>query len=142
MKKTILFSAVCTLAIANVDITVADDHSNSYYHDHDVRSGHSHLGTVAIPCIRDEMRFSCSNKSPRRSLDVVDATCFVGAGENPEVLSLDNFRSEVAPETTEVVPINCGEGPVRPVFCTAWVSPRKEARCALTWTGGLNAELK
>ena len=138
MKRTIHIGIVCALAIASVGIAVAND----VYRDDDVRTSRAHLATVAIPCIVDALRFSCSNKSSRRSLEVVDAKCIVGAGDNPEVQTLFESRSEVAPETTEVEVVSCPGVPV-PVFCTARVYPRQNARCALTSpTGGLNAELK
>jgi hypothetical protein len=90
----------------------------------------------------DGLRFSCSNKSSRRPLEVVDAKCIIGAGDAPEVQTLFEFRSEVAPETTEVEFVFCPDVPV-PAFCTARVFPRQNARCALTSpAGGLNAELK
>ena len=139
MKKTTLLRVACVLAIANVGITVADQGAD-VSQNHDGWFRYARLGTVAIPCVPDELRFSCSNKSPRRSLYVLDAKCFVGAGDDPDVVSLDNLRGEVNPETTEVVPVPCGAGPV---FCTARVYPRTDARCALTSrTGGLNAELR
>jgi hypothetical protein len=98
---------------------------------------------VAIPCTPvDVLRFSCSNSSSRRSLEVVDAKCIIGAGDNPEVQAVLEFRTEVAPETTEVAFVFCPDQPA-PAFCTARVFPRQNARCALTSpTGGLNAELK
>jgi hypothetical protein len=134
MKRTTHIGIVCALAIASVSIAVADD---------DVRARHAQLATVAIPCVPvDGLRFSCSNKSSHRPLKVVDAKCIVGAGDDPDVQKLFEFRSEVAPETTEVEFVFCPEVPV-PTFCTARVYPRQNARCALTSpTGGLNAELK
>lgn len=131
MKKNAHIGIGCALAIASVGIVVADA---------DVKE---RLATVAIPCTPvDGLRFSCSNKSSSRPLQVVDAKCIIGAGDNPEVQTLFEFSSEVAPETTEVEFVFCPDVPV-PAFCTASVSPRKNARCALTSpTGGLNAELK
>ena len=139
MKRTTHIGTVCALAIASVGIAVAND----VYRDDDVRARHGHLATVAIPCTPvDGLRFSCSNKSSRRSLKVVDAKCIVGAGDDPDVQTLFESRSEVAPETTEVEFVMCRDVPV-PAFCTARVYPRVNARCALTSPGGgLNAELK
>jgi len=103
MKRTTHIGIVCALAIASVGIAVADDDANDVYREDGVRARHGHLATVAIPCTPvDGLRFSCSNKSSRRSLKVVDAKCIVGAGDDPEVQTLFEFRSEVAPETTEV----------------------------------------
>ena len=143
MKRTTHVGIVFALAIASVGIAVADQDANDVYRDEDVRSRHAHLATVAIPCNQvDGLRFSCSNKSSHRSLHVVDAKCIVGAGDEPDVQTLFESRSEVAPETTEVELVSCPEVPV-PAFCTARVYPRQNARCALTSpTGGLNAELK
>ncbi len=143
MKKTTHIGIVCALAIASVDIAVADDNANEVDRDGDALSRHARLATVAIPCTPvDGLRFSCSNKSSRRPLEVVDAKCIIGAGDDPEVQTLFEFRSEVAPETTEVEFVFCPDVPV-PAFCTARVFPRQNARCALTSpTGGLNAELK
>ena len=143
MKRTTHIGIVCALAIASVGIAVADDDANDVYREDDVRARHAHLATVAIQCTPvDGLRFSCSNKSSRRSLKVVDAKCIVGAGDDPEVQTLFELRSEVAPETTEVEFVFCPNVPV-PAFCTARVYPRQNARCALTSpTGGLNAELK
>ena len=141
MKRTTYFGVVCILAIASVGIIVAGGNAHGGDRDHAFRSRHAHLATVAIPCIQPGLRFSCSNKSPRRSLKVADVRCIVGAGDDPEVQALD-FRREVAPETTEVESVFCPDEPA-PVFCTARVYPRRNARCALTSpTGGLNAELK
>ena len=142
MKRTTQVGVVCALTIASVAIAVADDEGKGIYRDNDVPPRHAHLATVAIPCIPDGLRFSCSNKSSRRSLEVVDAKCIVGAGDDPEVQMLFEFRSKVAPETTEVEFVFCPDQPA-PAFCTARVYPRQNARCALTSpTGGLNAELK
>ena len=143
MKKTTHIGIVCALAIASVDIAVADDNANEVDRDGDALSRHARLATVAIPCTPvDGLRFSCSNKSSRRPLEVVDAKCIIGAGDDPEVQTLFEFRSEVAPETTEVEFVFCPDVQV-PAFCTARVFPRQNARCALTSpTGGLNAELK
>jgi hypothetical protein len=139
MKTTTHVGIVCALAIASVGMAVAND----VYSGNDVLASHARLATVAIPCNPvDGLRFSCSNKSSRRSLEVVDAKCIVGAGDAPEVQTLFEFSSEVAPETTQVEFVFCPDVPV-PVFCTARVYPRQNARCALTSpTGGLNAELK
>lgn len=142
MKRTTHVGVVCALAIASVCTAVADDDVHGVYRDNDVRSRHALLATVAIPCIPDGLRFSCSNRSSRRSLEVVDAKCMVGAGDDPEVQAVFEFRSEVAPETTEVAFVFCPDQPT-PAFCTARVFPRQNARCALTSPmGGLNAELK
>lgn len=142
MKRATHIGIVCALTIASVGIAVADDDANGADRDNDVRSRYARLATVAIPCIPDGLRFSCSNKSSHRSLEVVDAKCIVGAGDDPAVQTLFEFRSEVAPETTEVEFVFCPDVPV-PAFCTARVYPRENARCALTSpTGGLNAELK
>ena len=140
MKRTTYFGVICTLVITSISITAVGDNITDVYLDYGVQSGYARLGTAAIPCVPEELRFSCSNKSPHRSLEVIDIKCFVGAGDDPKVLPLDNFHSEVAPETTEVVPVSCDAGPV---FCTARVHPRRNARCALTSrTRGLNAELR
>lgn len=143
MKRTTHVGIVFALAIASVGIAVADQDANDVYRNEDVRSRHAHLATVAIPCIPvDGLRFSCSNKSSRRSLHVVDAKCIVGAGHDSKVQTQFESRIEVAPETTEVEFVFCPDVPV-PAFCTARVYPRQNARCALTSpTGGLNAELK
>jgi len=145
MKRATYVGIVCALTIASVGIAVAD----GAHRDNDVRYKYKHarLATVAIPCIPDGLRFSCSNKSSHRSLQVVDAKCIVGAGDVPEVQTLfESLESrgevEVAPETTEVEVVTCPDVPV-PAFCTARVYPRQNARCALTSPmGGLNAELK
>jgi hypothetical protein len=144
MKRTTHVGIVFALAIASVGIAVADDDANDVYRDDNVRSRHAHLATVAIPCVPgDGLRFSCSNKSSRRSLQVVDAKCIVGAGDDSKVQTLFEFRSEVAPETTAVEFVFCPDAVPVPAFCTARVYPRQNARCALTSpTGGLNAELK
>ena len=142
MKRTTYISVVCMLAIASLSIAVAGDDTYFGDRDNDVKSRHMRLATVAIPCIPDGLRFSCSNKSSRRSLEVVDVKCIIGAGDNPEVQKLFEGVSEVAPETTQVEAVFCPDIPV-PAFCTAWVYPRQNARCALTSPmGGLNAELK
>jgi hypothetical protein len=143
MNKTTHIGIVCALAIAGVGIAVADDDAKEVDRDDDASSRHTRLATVAIPCTPvDGLRFSCSNKSSHRRLEVVDAKCIIGAGDDPEVQTLFEFRSEVAPETTEVEFVFCPDVPV-PAFCTARVFPRQNARCALTSpTGGLNAELK
>ena len=143
MKKINEIGMLCALAIASVGIVVADEDANDVGRDGDARFGHARLATVAIPCAPvDGLRFSCSNKSSSRPLKVVDAKCIIGAGDNPEVQTLFQYRSEVAPETTEVEFVFCPDVPV-PAFCTASVSPRQNARCALTSpAGGLNAELK
>jgi len=143
MKRTTHISIVCALAIASAGIAVADDDANDVYLDDNVRARNAHLATVAIPCAPvDGLRFSCSNKSSRRPLKVIDAKCIIGAGDDPEVQKLFEFKSEVAPETTEVEFVFCPDVPV-PTFCTARVYPRQNARCALTSpAGGLNAELK
>jgi hypothetical protein len=142
MKRTTNVGLVCALVIASVGIAFAHEDADGVDRDNAVRSRHARLATVAIPCIPDGLRFSCSNKSSRRSLEVVDAKCIVGAGDDPEVRPLFDFRTEVAPETTEVAFVFCPDQPV-PAFCTARVHPRQNARCALTSpTGGLNAELK
>jgi len=139
MKRTTLIIVVCAMAIASVGTAVADDDAN------DVRFRPASLATVAIPCspLGPSLRFSCSNKSSRRSLEVLDAKCIVGAGDDPEVQTLfESGGVEVAPETTEVNVVSCPEQPV-PVFCSARLYPRANARCALTSpAGGLNAELK
>jgi len=133
---------VCVLAIASLGIAVAGEHTDLGDRDSNARSRHTHLATVAIPCVPDGLRFSCSNKSSRRSLEVVDVKCIIGAGDSPEVQRLFEVVSEVAPETTEVEFVSCPGIPV-PAFCTARVYPRHNARCALTSpAGGLNAELK
>jgi len=142
MKRTTHVGVICAVAIASVCTAVADDDADGVYHDMDIRSRHARLATVAIPCIPDGLRFSCSNKSSRRPLEVVDAKCIVGAGDNPEVQAVFEFRTKVAPETTEVALVFCPDEPT-PAFCTARVFPRQNARCALTSPmGGLNAELK
>lgn len=143
MIGTTHIGVVCLLAIANLGIAVAGDHSDFGDHDSDVRSRHTSMATVAIPCAPDVgLRFSCSNKSSRRSLEVVDVKCIIGAGDTPDVRRLFEFVSEVAPETTEVEVVSCPGTPV-PTFCTARVYPRQNARCALTSPAdGLNAELK
>ena len=143
MKRTTHVGVVCAVAIASICIALADDDANGGDHrDNDVRSRYARLATVAIPCIPDGLRFSCSNRSSRRTLDVVDAKCIIGAGDEPEVQAVFESRTEVAPETTEVAFVFCPDEPV-PAFCTARVFPRRNARCALTSpTGGLNAELK
>jgi hypothetical protein len=142
MKTRTHLSVACAVAIVSVGAAVADDDSNQGYRDHDVRSRRTPLATVAIPCVPDGLRFSCSNRSSRRSLEVVDAKCIIGAGADPEVQEVFEFRIEVAPETTEVAFVSCPDVPV-PAFCTAQVFPRQNARCALTSpTGGLNAELE
>jgi hypothetical protein len=143
MKRSTHLGVVCAVAIVSVGTAVADDDANHAYRDNDFRSGHAPLATVAIPCVpEDGLRFSCSNRSSRRSLEVVDAKCIIGAGDDPEVQAVFEFRTEVAPETTEVAFVICPGLPV-PAFCTAQVFPRQNARCALTSpTGGLNAELK
>jgi hypothetical protein len=143
MKRSTQLGVVCAVAMLSVGTAVADDDANHAYRNHDVRSRDAPLATVAIPCIpEDGLRFSCSNRSSRRSLEVVDAKCIIGAGADPEVQEIFEFRTEVAPETTEVAFVFCPDVPV-PAFCTAQVFPRQNARCALTSpTGGLNAELK
>jgi hypothetical protein len=145
MKRTTLISVVCALAIACVGIAVADDDAKGIDRDNDFRFRPARLATVAIPCspLGPSLRFSCSNKSSKRSLEVVDAKCFVGAGDNTEMQTLfESGGVEVAPETTEVEVVICPEEPA-PAFCTARVYPRANARCALTSpAGGLNAELK
>ena len=142
MKRTTHVGMICAVAIASVCTALADDDANGVYRGNDVRSRHAHLATVAIPCIPDGLRFSCSNRSSRRSLQVVDAKCIVGAGADPDVQAVFEFRTEVAPETTEVAFVFCPDE-AAPAFCTARVFPRQNARCALTSpTGGLNAELK
>jgi hypothetical protein len=149
MKRTTLISVVCALAIACVSTAVADDDAKGIDRDNDFRFRPARLATVAIPCSPPGseppagLRFSCSNKSSSRSLEVVDAKCFVGAGDDPEVQTLfESGGVEVAPETTEVAFVSCPEEPA-PAFCTARVYPRANARCALTSPlGGLNAELK
>ena len=145
MKRTTLISVVCALAIASVGTAVADDDTKGIDRDNDFRFRPARLATVAIPCSPsgDSLRFSCSNKSSSRWLEVVDAECFVGAGDNPKVQTLfESGGVEMAPETTEVVVVSCPGDPV-PAFCTARVYPRANARCALTSpAGGLNAELK
>ena len=144
MKRTTLISVVCALAFASLGTAVADDDAKGIDRGNDFRFRPARLATVAIPCspLGPSLRFSCSNKSSRRSLEVFDAKCFVGAGDDPNVQTLFESRSEVAPETTVVEVVSCPENPV-PVFCTARVYPRADARCALTSPmGGLNAELK
>jgi len=143
MKKTTHIGIVCALAIASVGIAVANDDINEVDRGGNARSRHALLASVAIPCAPgDGLRFSCSNKSSRRPLEVVDAKCIIGAGDEPEVQTLFESRSEVAPETTEVEFVFCPDVPV-PAFCTARVFPRQNARCTLTSpAGGLNAELK
>ena len=142
MKRTTHVGVVCAVAIASVCTALADDDADVVYRDNDVRSRHARLATVAIPCIPDGLRFSCSNRSSHRSLEVVDAKCIIGAGDDPEVQAVFEFRTEVAPETTEVAFVFCPDEPA-PAFCTAQVFPRRNARCALTSpAGGLNAELK
>ena len=143
MKRTTHVGIVFALAISIVSIAVADDDANDVNRDDGARSRGAHLATVAIPCVPvDGLRFSCSNKSSHRPLQVVDAKCIIGAGDNPKVQTLFEFSSEVAPETTAVEFVFCPDVPV-PAFCTARVYPRQNARCALTSpTGGLNAELK
>jgi hypothetical protein len=143
MKRTTYFGVVFTLAIASVGITAADDSDNGVDRYNDVRSRYARVASVAIPCIPDGLRFSCSNKSSRRSLEVVDAKCIIGAGDDPEVQTPFELPIEVAPETTEVAFVFCPDDMPVPAFCTARVSSRQNARCALTSpTGGLNAELK
>ena len=142
MKRITHIGLVCVLAIASLGIAVAGDRTYHDDRDRNVRSKHMRLATVAIPCVPDGLRFSCSNKSSRRSLEVVGVKCIIGAGDSPEVQPLFESVSEVAPETTEVEVVYCPDIPV-PAFCTAWVYPRQNARCALTSpAGGLNAELK
>lgn len=142
MIRTTHIGVVCVLAIASLGIAVAGDHTDLGDRDSNARSRHTRLATVAIPCVPDGLRFSCSNKSSRRSLEVVDVKCIIGAGDSPEVQRLFEVVSEVAPETTEVEVVSCPGIPV-PAFCTARVYPRQNARCALTSpAGGLNAELK
>lgn len=142
MKKLIQAGVVCALTFASIGIAVADDDENGDYRDRDSGFRHARLATVAIPCVADGLRFSCSNKSSRSSLQVVDAKCIIGAGDDPEVQMPFEYRTEVTPETTEVRFVFCPDTPV-PAFCTARVYPRQNARCALTSpAGGLNAELK
>lgn len=142
MIRTTHIGVVCVLAIASLGIAVAGDHTDLGDRDSHARSKHARLATVAIPCVPDGLRFSCSNKSSRRSLEVADVKCIIGAGDSPEVQRLFEGVSEVAPETTEVQVVSCYGIPV-PAFCTARVHPRHNARCALTSpAGGLNAELK
>jgi hypothetical protein len=133
---------ICALIIAVGGVAVADDDAKDDNRHDAARSRHARLATAAIPCIADGLRFSCSNKSSHRPLEVVDAQCIIGAGEDPEVQLVFEDRIKVAPETTEVAFVFCPEQPV-PAFCTARVHPRQNARCALTSpAGGLNAELK
>ncbi len=142
MKRTTHVSMVCAVAIVSVCTALADNDANGVDRDNDVRSRHARIASVAIPCVPDGLRFSCSNRSPHRSLEVIDAKCIIGAGDDPEVQAVFEFRTEVAPETTEVAFVFCPDETV-PAFCTARVFPRWNARCALTSpTGGLNAELR
>ena len=139
MKRTTYVGLVCALTIVGVGTAVADDDDKRMDRDKDGWSRYARLATVAIPCVSDGLRFSCSNRSSRRSLEVVDAKCIVGAGDDPEVQKLFESRSEVAPETTEVEFVFCPDVPV-PAFCTARVFPRANARSALTSpTAGLKA---
>lgn len=143
MKRTVHVGVMCfgLVAIVWVGSAAAGD-DESADRDGDVRFRRAPSATVAIPCIPDGLRFSCSNRSSHRSLQVVDAKCIIGAGEDPEVQPVFEFRTEVAPETTEVAVVSCPDVPV-PAFCTAQVFPRHHARCALTSpAGGLNAELR
>lgn len=141
--RTIAYAGVTlALIIASAGIAVAADDADGLDRANDARSRQPSLATVAIPCVAEGLRFSCSNKSSRRSLKVEDARCIIGAGENPEVQALFEFGNEVAPGTTQVEFVFCPAQPV-PAFCTARVHPRQNARCALTSpAGGLNAELK
>ena len=144
MIRTTHIGVVSVLAIASLGIAVAGEHSDFGDHDSNVWSKHTRMATVAIPCAPADvgLRFSCSNKSSRGPLEVVDVKCIIGAGDTPEVQRLFEFVSEVAPETTVVEVVSCPDIPV-PTFCTARVFPRQNARCALTSpAGGLNAELK
>ena len=142
MRRCTQIGVVFAVVFASVGTAVAGDDADDSYRDKDVRFRHPPLATVAIPCIPDGLRFSCSNRSSHRSLEVIDAKCIIGAGDDPEVQEVFESRIEVAPETTEVAVVFCPDVPV-PAFCTARVFPRQEARCALTSpAGGLNAELK
>lgn len=147
MKSVIRVIGLFMLVFTGIGIAGADG-GNGNDRRSDFESRHARLATVAIPCVADGLRFSCSNKSSRRPLLVLDAKCIVGAGDDPEVQSLFGDGGEVAPEieiapeTTEVAFVFCSDVPV-PAFCTARVFPRQNARCALTSpAGGLNAELK
>ena len=142
MKSVIRIIRLCILVFASIGVATANDGTgNDRLNDRE--TSHARLATVAIPCIPEGLRFSCSNKSSRKSLLVLDAKCIIGAGDNPEVQELfEHSAHKVAPETTEVAVVFCPDVPV-PAFCTARVFPRQNARCALTSpAGGLNAELK
>ena len=142
MKRVIRIIELCMFMFASIGIATADDGAGND-HRNDLKASHARLATVAIPCIPEGLRFSCSNKSSRKPLLVLDAKCIIGAGDNPEVHEMfEEVVQKVAPETTEVAIVSCPDVPV-PAFCTARVVPRQNARCALTSpAGGLNAELK
>ena len=138
MKK--IFGVACAVVFLGGGSAFAENDERDGRGD-DFRFGRARLATAAIPCVSEGLRFSCSNKSAHRALEVVGAKCIIGAGENPEVQEVFDFRIRVAPETTAVAVVDCPAQPV-PAFCVAQVSPRQNARCAVTSpAGGLNSEL-
>ena len=140
MKITISFVLVLALSVAGTAVAKDKDSGDSSRNN---ISKNKHMATSAIPCTPEVgLRFSCSNKSADETLQVVDAKCIIGAGENPEVQVLTAFNDGVAPETSEVAVVSCPDVAV-PTFCTAQVSSRKNARCVVTSpAGGLNSELR